>query len=320
MAEYSGIPVNVSMLPSEPREAIPVTITTDEFKARLKSGGTLVLDGNQLIIGEPNFSEDKFLFLALDKLILRNGAGIVTGGNTAVIFVNELESENGAIVSFTQEKSKADTGANGSYAGAPGMPGKPGDSGGFVSIHVIKSLTGILHVDLRGQDGGDGGHGAQGSKGERGQNGEDSYTGPGNSFPFLLTCVRQAKAGYKGGIGMPGGNGGNGGSGGQGGIFQLINIGVAPIPQTSFTFKADPGMTGNGGNGGTGGEGGDGGSGGRGSIQCHGANSGPQGDRGQNGAQGVSGQQGAQGRAVVKNLDIEVVVRIATAPPTAAQG
>src|ERR1019366_8070437 len=59
----------------------PLAFTTEqEFQTRLKSGGTIVVDGSDIVVGEPDFSSSKTVFLALDTLEFKNGGGFVTGG------------------------------------------------------------------------------------------------------------------------------------------------------------------------------------------------------------------------------------------------
>lgn len=81
-------------------------------------------------------------------------------------------------------------------------------------------------------------------------------------LPPFCNCTR---GGGGGGPGTPGGigeHGGDGGNGGSGGILELINVGTAPLPLASYTFKADAGRPGVGGVAGPGGQGGEGGLGG----------------------------------------------------------
>ncbi|TAY34677.1 hypothetical protein ELH93_19545 [Rhizobium leguminosarum] len=309
-AEFSGFSINYDTLPGEARLAVPVDITTDQFKARLKEGGNIVLDGNETIVGQIVPGSKSVAFLVLDKLELKNGAKIITNGNFLAIFVNKLVSEDGQIVSFRDDSAKAGPGGAGQTPSEAGKPGSPGAGGGVVSIHVIDNIEGRLKVDLRGQDGGNGGVGAAGSKGATGSRGGDAADGPlgwaGGS------CDHSGGNGAQGALGYPGGSGGSGGPGGDGGYFELINIGAAPLPTAGFDFSANGGKPGANGAGGPGGPGGNGGDGGHGSAYCGGGHGGPTGPQGNPGTTFAELQPaGAPGKSIAKNLDLEVIVRSA---------
>lgn len=297
MTTFAGFPVNLDNLPGKIRAAFPLGMTEDDFNVRLEQGGELVLDGNELKLGEPNFYANTTAFIALDSLELRNGAKIITGGNIVTIFVNKLKSNNGSIIAFKDNERKARDGSGGNFPGGQGMSGAPGDGGGAVSIHVIQSFEGHLTVDLSGQAGGRGGNGAEGAAGPRGPRGHNATDG-------VAWCEHSGQDGHQGGTGFPGGNGGNGGAGGSGGIFYLFNIGTVPIDPSSVTFIADGGAGGEPGNGGPGGPGGPGGEGGSGSRHCSGGRAGPAGANGSYGANGVSGPKGAYGTFEKKNLSL----------------
>jgi hypothetical protein len=78
MAEYQGIPINYDILPDEVKAVIDRDVSQHDFSLRLRAGGTLTLNGSDLVIGEPSYEKNTFAFLALDKLDLKNGAKIVT--------------------------------------------------------------------------------------------------------------------------------------------------------------------------------------------------------------------------------------------------
>lgn len=292
-----GTKVDFATVAKEAKKPLPPTMTVADFTARLKEGGTFSLSGGDLVIGPADFSKDTTYFLALDTLELKNGARIVTNGNTLVVFANKVVSEDGAIVAFRQEDVKA-------ADGAAGQPGKPGVPGRVVSFHVIQTITGILHVDLTGQDGGAGGPGQPGSPGAPGVKGDQAVWTVLPVPPFC-NCNKAGGNGSPGSPGDRGARGGDGGNGGAGGIFELYNVGDAPIPAASYTFKSDAGKCGNGAPGGPGGAGGQGGIGGDGGGCCGG---GVQGPTGANGPQGSPGNLGAvpnEGQAIVQNLNLE---------------
>lgn len=305
MAEYQGIPINYDMLPDEVKAAIDRDVSQHDFSLRLRAGGTLTLNGSDLVIGEPSYEKSTFAFLAFDKLDLKNGAKIITNGNTVAIFVNKLHSENCSIVSFGANDQRAKSGASGVAAGESGHPGAPGDSGGVVAIHVIEELRGILNVNLSGQGGGHGGNGVKGATGAEGPRGGDAAD---SNWPFP-GCKHSGSDGGRGYTGWPGGHGGDAGHGGHGGQFFLYNVGNSPIPRASYSFAAPAGTPGNPGIGGAGGDGGRGGPGGHGSTYCDGGSRGPNGYQGVEGDYGAQGVAGATGTAIVKNLDLELVLR-----------
>jgi hypothetical protein len=305
------------VLPSEVVKPIPIEITTDQFTARLKQGGTLTLDGTALTIAPPSATKHAVAFMALDRLELKNGAKIITNGNVLSLFVNTLESEDGQILSFDPSTNKATKGpAAVKAAGAGGNPGDPGVSGGVVSVHVIQKLDGRLTVDLHGQDGGDGSDGQKGGTPGQASRGEDAQDGPGG----VLTvgwCKKGGSDGQPGYQGLQGGAAGAGGRGGDGGYFELINVGPQPIPAVSYSFSANPGTKGKVGTPGEGGDGGLGGIGGHGSTYCGGGRQGPTGPKGPGGPLPLTAPDAAPGNSLVRNLDMEVVIRSSVIVPSA---
>lgn len=308
MATYSGFDINEDQLPPSARARIDRAISKNDFAVRLKDGGEIVLDANTWVIGSPDFNKNTYAFIACDRFVLKNKAKIVTNGNTLVIFANEFHSENGTVLSFDGANVKAMPGADGA-----GASGHPGDSGGLVSMHVINSFQGFLNVDLSGQHGGDGGSGLAGQSGLAGPKGHDAAQEG-------LWCKHSGQDGHPGGPGMPGGAGGNGGVGGHGGIFELYNIGPAPLSATVTAFAAKGGSVGKGGEGGPGGVGGPGGAGGNETKidlglgnhrTCDGGKTGPAGPNGAKGTDGLSNPatNGAEGQMISKNLDLELILR-----------
>ena len=70
--EFAGLPVSAALLPTEVVAPMPVSLNDRSFNTRLKTGGTIVLDGNDLILEQPNYSSSGIFFMALDRLELRN--------------------------------------------------------------------------------------------------------------------------------------------------------------------------------------------------------------------------------------------------------
>ncbi len=314
-AEFSGLPVKYSMLPKEAVQPIPIEITTDQFKARLKAGGTIVFDGNEIILDPPDPTNKSTAFMAIDRLEHKNGAKIITNGNRLVLFANTIASENGQIVSFKDTNRTAAAGAPAnSAAGSSGNPGSPGLSGGLVSLHAIQGVEGRLTISLYGQNGGAGSEGVAGGQGPAGSRGADAQDGPGG----WLTpgwCARGGQNGGQGGKGYAGGAAGAGGPGGEGGVFELINVGSSPLPAAAYKFEAPGGTGGPHGQPGGGGSGGPGGPGGNGSAWCKGGSGGPQGPPGDTGGvPSTPSPKGINGKDIVKNLDLEVVIRTSILP------
>jgi hypothetical protein len=296
-----GTKVDFATVAKEAKKSLPSQMTVADFKARLKEGGTFSLGGGDLVLAPANFAKDTTFFLALDTLELKNGARIVTNGNTLVVFANKVVSEDGGIAAFRDDEHTA---ANGGL----GEPGSPGVPGRLVSFHVIQQITGILHVDLTDQTGGKGGDGRQGIPGVMGVKGDPAIWDP-LPLPPFCNCRRGGGGGSPGSAGGTGERGRDGGNGGSGGILELINVGATPIPAASYTFKADAGQPGGGGSGGPGGPGGEGGLGGDGGGCCGNGPRGAPGATGQPGGSGNSGSVPNPGQAIVKNLDLEFIVK-----------
>jgi hypothetical protein len=303
-AEFSGVPVTRETLPVETLKPIPLEITTDQFDARLKEGGTVVLNGNVLNIVSNDPGKLAVDVISLDRLVLKNKAKIITNGNILSIYVNTLDSEDGSIVGFDgtgTAQPKAPPNTNG--PGSAGYTGAPGSSGGTVSLHVIKQINGVIHVNLNGQAGGAGGDGIQGLQPPQASRGEDAADAwPGG-------CKH---SGANGATGFPGGKGGAAGAGGQGGdggVFLLTSVGNAPLPISTYTFQADSGAPGAQGRPGLGGPGGRGGDGGHGSAYCGGGHGGSSGPPGPAGDAAPGAAPGKAGNYVVKNLDLEATIR-----------
>lgn len=303
-AEFRGAPVTREMLPVETLKPIPLEITTDDFEARLKEGGTVVLDGNVLNIVSNDPKKLAIDVISLDKLVLKNKAKIITNGNILAIYVNTLDSEDGSIVAFdgaNTSQPKAPANQNGS--GSSGYTGHVGESGGTVSLHIIKKINGVIHVNLSGQAGGEGGDGVQGAQPPQAGRGEDAA----DAWP--ASCKH---SGGNGNPGFPGGKGGAAGAGGHGadgGVFLLTSIGKEPLPISTYTFEAPGGAAGKPGKPGAGGPGGRGGDGGHGSAYCGGGHGGPNGPTGPIGDPAPAAEPGKAGNMEAKNLSLEATIR-----------
>ena len=296
-----GTRVDFATVAQEAKKPLPAQMSVVDFTARLKEGGTFSLSGGDLVLAPADFAKDTMFFLALDTLELKNGARIVTNGNTLVVFANTVLSEDGGVVAFRDDERKAASGGSAEH-GSPGVPGR------LVSFHVIQKITGILHVDLGGQDGGDGGPGRQGTPGVMGVKGDPAVWDV-LPLPPFCNCRRGGGGGSPGSAGGTGERGQDGGNGGSGGIIELINVGPTPIPTASYTFKSEGGKPGVGGSGGPGGPGGEGGLGGDGGGCCGNGPRGAGGAPGQPGPPGSSGSVPNAGQAIVKNLDLEFIVK-----------
>ncbi len=294
-----GASAPFDLVAQEARAPFPQILNAASFQARLKAGGTFSLSGGDLVLGPPSFSDNKTLFMALDTLELKRGARLVTNGNALIIFVNKLISEDGKVISFLEPNREA---ADGDSAGEPGDPGVPGR---LVSIHVVQELSGILHVDLSGQNGGNGATGAVGPQGSAGQKGEKGV----NQVCCPPECKRGGQDGTPGHRGGKGSAGGAAGNGGAGGILELFNVGATPIPSERFTFVAKAGTPGTPGVGGNGGPGGPGGQGGDGDGLCGGGGQGPSGPAGPSGDAGSQAKKPEEGQAIVKNVDLEFFLK-----------
>ncbi len=313
-ATYQGLNINFNALPQQAIALINAGINPKDFALRLKAGGTVVLDGMDTVISPTSPTQKSLAFLALDRLEFRHGARIVTNGNTLIVFVNTLASDNGQIIAYDNAQSKASQGIPASGVGGAGNPGSPGGNGGLVSFHVIQGIEGQLHVRVSGQSGGDGSSGNQGGQGPQGSHGADAQDGPGG---WLIPgwCKSGGQDGGIGGQGFPGGSGGSGGPGGDGGIFELYNVGNDPIPSADYDFMSAGGTGGGNGAGGSGGPGGPGGSGGSGSAWCGGGHGGPTGPQGNAGYTiPLPAHAGLEGQAIVKALTLELIINAATSP------
>lgn len=289
-------PIQFNAIRSEARA--PITFNSErDLQLRLRNGGTVLISESDLVTGEPNFSKRGLQYMALDTLELNKGARIVTGGNDLIIIANKIISEDGAIIAFTKKTRKA------ASATSPGNPGSPGVSGDTVMLIAINGIEGRLHVDLSGQDGGDGAKGITGQVGRHGDRGDQAVW-------TLLNCNKGGGNGSDGGTGEKGGAGGAAGNGGNGGTFLLYNVGPAPIPAADWDYVKKGGTRGTPGKGGDGGPGGPGGQGASGGGPCRNGKPGHTGPRGQRGDSGSKGFNGSEGTSLVKNMNLELVMKM----------
>jgi hypothetical protein len=268
----------LSNLPLAMRTPVPGGLSEEDFRERLRTKGSLTVDGTLLVVGD--IGDGSSATLSVSSLHLVNGARIVTNGNTLNIQADLIDSSGGEIVSFyPPDNAPADA--------APGSPGIKGADGGTLHISALQDLSAPLKVDLRGENGGRGGAGmpgAAGPPGVRGQSGVD----------HLFDCASGGTNGTAGGPGEQGKAGGVGGDGGAGGTLFLSRN----LTLTKVDFSAHGGIGGLGGPGGNGGPGGPGGEGGSGSLHCGGGRGGP------NGADGLPGNAGRPGQAGQANAEI----------------
>ena len=304
MPTYENIPVNEESLPRESTALLPLDITTSNFEARLKEGGTIALKNTTLTFGDgPQYNKQTVHFVACDTFSLED-AKIVTNGNVFILMCNRLitKGESG-IFSFENKDMNAAPGKSGSTSGEDGKTGKTGDSGGSVTLHIVQDVEGALRVDLSGQNGGQGGNGYKGARGAAGSDGTDAQDG-------VAWCAHGGQGGGNGGRGLQGGSAGDGGAGGHGGVLQVYTIGDKPIPDADIIFTGNEGKGGKAGSPGEGGNGGPGGDGGSGSRWCDGGphgSTGPQGPAGENGSNGSNGARSPS--PINKAIDIEVSIR-----------
>src|SRR6266571_2593101 len=80
-ATFQNIPITYQTLPNEVKVPMPSDTTVDQFKLRLKAGGTLTLINNETEISPIDPTKKTLSFIALDKLELLQGAKIITNGN-----------------------------------------------------------------------------------------------------------------------------------------------------------------------------------------------------------------------------------------------
>lgn len=258
---------------------------------------TIVLDGTTLLIR--GYSPSVTHTLYARRLELRNGARIVTNGNSIALNVLSIASYKADqrqpdIVSFED----GDVAPLPSESSAGGQAGRPG---GRVTIRGGLDSTSSFRIDLRGQDGGPGSKGARGADGAPGTRGADGSDS-------LIECKRSGGNGGSGSPGQDGGPGGRGGDGGAGGALKLSGAIVKQLAQITFTSLG--GQPGKGGMGGEGGKGGAGGPGGSGSVYCRGGHSGPSGQDGRPGPAGLNGETGRpEGQVEVVEVSIACRVR-----------
>lgn len=272
--------VTFETLPQVMREPLDSKLTGSQLRAELSRRRSLVLDGTTVRVGQPNESPQSYT-LALHTLQLKNGARILTYGNTLSVTVVKLDAERGAIRAFPDETPMPPAGDQ--------QPGRAGLSGGRVVLASLEPLAGKLVVDLTGQTGGAGGAGAPGPAGPGGRPGD-------NASQSAVDCSRGAGNGDPGRQGGPGLQGAQGGPGGKGGVLILAQ--ALAGSKDAIEFLAAGGRGGEGGRGGPGGPGGPGGSGGREELPfCRGnGQQGPQGAQGERGPQGARGPDGSAGQ------------------------
>ena len=253
----------------------------------------------------------------INRLFLYRDTVLTTLGQTVIVQVNEIISDDAILQSFP--------------SGQKAPSGQSGRAGGSIDIRA-KLGSGRLHIFARGESGGDGLDGLPGSAGANGTQGQagdwgintdlynylnrsfvDSYGNLMRRFPKppenpewntvfagrpLYICARPATNG------LPGGNGTtaqDGGSGGNGGNSATAVVRIKEDSDFQVDITVEPGISGIGGRPGKGGLGGPGGA--PGALdqghKCPPAQTGPTGQNGIDGRQGRPGDNGVKQPACV---------------------
>ena len=181
--------------------------------------------------------------------------------------------------------------------GAAAPAGRDGRSGGFLVIRA-ESITGRLHVVLRGESGGQGVNSRDLEAHEGvGKKGRDGKAANPHCSQVLRECtcslVRHGKNGKRGKKGLTGQKGFRGGDSGI-----LLIQSQNSSHNFEVSYESFPGRGGKGGLGGLGGLGGEGGKGDR-SKHCH-AHKGKLGKRGERGSSGSRGESGEKAKVCIE--------------------
>lgn len=187
---------------------------------------------------------------AYGRVFFKNGAKLITSGFGIKIFADQIVSENGQIIGYSDEIKKQALSTQ-----------RNGENGQFVEIKA-NSIVGQLQFDLDGMPGSYGIPGAPPTDSMRGSQGSPGYI---SHLGFLDTptknCgnLQSVSRGEAGGRGAPGNNGGAGFSGGNSIGLRLM---VKNLSTENWLIRSRrPGAGGFGGMGGAGGPGGEGGPG-----------------------------------------------------------
>jgi hypothetical protein len=275
---YSGRTLTIRELPPNFLQPVSQELAAGDRRRELSQRGVLILDASMLIVARIEDTES--VSLGVGELVLRNGAKVITNGNTLHLQALRIVASDGAIVSYANEAPPSPA--------AAGNGGLDGRDGGKVYLDT-PAIEGILKVRLPGQPGGQGGPGAAGTNGRDGGRGE-------NASDTLFGCGHGGGNGGDGQPGLPGLKGYKGGRGGAGG--SLFLKGEAEGVAKAIDFGAPGGGLGSGGPGGPGGAGGHGGDGGSGSGNCSGGRQGAPGSSGQPGDKGDPGEAGQAGSII----------------------
>jgi hypothetical protein len=158
------------------------------------------------------------------RVYLSAGSQLVTEGLDLDLEIDELHSDGGKIITYAENQKAAND-----------QPGRPAGK-----VHLkIKSLEGMLGIEMRGEAGGDGHTGRNGGNGANVFYNNSSYCQP--TTP----------------TGGPGENGENGAPGQIGGGAGDLILHVGELkPASAIAIRSQPGSHGTGGLGGIGGRGG----------------------------------------------------------------
>lgn len=260
----------------------------------------IVIKADLVIRGKRHISDLVSLStIELSTLVFEPGATLYIGDRNLDISADELISEDGNIISFSEEERVSNL--------ADDVNGK---NSGVVYLSAGEA-RGTLRVNLNGT------HGGKGIKGKSSsQQGGEGPEGSASQVRFVSHCLPMVdkevpdvisfrkqcidqeicvSAATRGGQGQPGGKGEPGLPGGYGGNGGALNLTVKQNNQFKVIFDSQPGKGGPGGEGGDGGPGGIGGPPGKimDSNVC--PNSRERGDQGPRGPVGEQGRTGIDG-------------------------
>lgn len=184
------------------------------------------------------------------RVFFKNGAKLITSGFGIKIFADQIISENGQIIGYSDEMKALALATQ-----------RHGENGQFIEIKA-NSIVGQLQFDLDGMPGSYGIPGAPPTDNMRGSQGSPGYSsrmGFMDTPTKICTNLQSVLRGETGGRGATGNNGGAGFSGGNSIGLRLM---VKNLSTENWLIRSRrPGAGGFGGMGGAGGLGGEGGPG-----------------------------------------------------------
>ena len=221
----------------------------------------------------------------IETLLFEEGSELSTNGSIVEINVNELISDNGKLVTFSEDRLNST------------RDNATGKSGGHIMLKA-NSAVGYLDIELRGQNGG---KVTKVPPPITDAPKQDPKTNGCHTINDSRNCSgKQGAQGFRGTTGRQGSRGGDSGA---------IELTVNDSSLFSFSIKYLPGLGSEGGIGGQGGPGAPGGIGGENRYQEHQMTpykvsypNGPQGPQGPQGDKGLDGNPGANEESQI-NLD-----------------